>query len=249
MHIRAAAFICAVRPHGEHGAVVRVLTRDHGLLGGYVQGAHARDKRPILIPANEVAVELRARTETQLPSLTVELTHSYGPLMQEPLAAAALTWLTTMTTHALPEGYPYPRLYDMLGGVLGAVEAAPAARDWAASVVRFELSLLTELGFGFDLSQCVVTGARDDLQWISPKSGGAVSRTAGADYAAKLLAFPKFLRDGTTAPDWDDILAGFALTGHFLERHLFCDDPHRGLAGAVFSVRGRLVDRLQRAAC
>ncbi len=244
MHIRATALICAVRPHGEHGAVVRVLTCDHGLLGGYVQGAHSREKRPILIPANEVEVELRARTEAQLPSLSLELVHSRGPLMQEPLAAAALTWLTTLTTHALPEAYPYPRLYDMLEGVLGAVEAAPAARGWAASLVRYEMLLLAELGFGFDLTRCVVTGVGEDIRWISPKSGGAVSGAAGADYATKLLALPAFLRDGASAAPWEDILAGLVLTGYFLERHVFAEDRRD-----VFGVRARLVDRLVRAAC
>ncbi len=244
MHIRATAIICAVRSHGEHGAVVRVFTRDHGLVGGYVQGAHSREKRPVLIPANAVAVELRARTEAQLSSLSVELIHSRGPLTQEPLAAAALTWLMALTADALPETHPYPRLYDALEGVLGAVEAAPAARGWVASLVRFELLLLAELGFGLDLSQCVVTGASDDLRWVSPKSGAAVSGAAGAGYAAKLLALPAFLRGGAGDASWPDMLEGLALTGHFLDRHLFAEGRRD-----VFSARVRLIDRLVRAAC
>jgi len=244
MHIRAPAIICAVRPHGEHGAVVRVVIRDHGLMSGFVQGAHAREKRPLLIPGNEVAAEFRARTEAQLPSLSLELTHSRGPLMGEPLAAAALTWLMVLTAHSLPEGHPYPHLYDALEGVLGAIEAAPAARGWAASVVRYELMVLTELGYGLDFERCVVTGATDDLRWVSPKSGGAVSGAAGDVYANRLLALPAFLRNGARAPQWEDILAGLTLTGHFLERHLFADDRRD-----VFSARARLIDRLVRAAC
>ncbi len=248
MYLRATAFICAVRPHGEHGAVVRVFLRENGLIGGFVQGAHGREKRPLLIPANTVAVELRTRTETQLPSLAVELIHSRGPLMGEPLAAAALLWLTTLTAHALPESYPYPRLYDALDGVLGAIEAAPAARGWAASLVRYELMLLAELGFGLDLTRCVVTGVTQELRWVSPKSGAAVSGAAGADYATKLLALPAFLRDGASAAPWEDVLAGLALTGHFLERSLFADDGQHRQGRDVFSARGRLVDRLRAAA-
>jgi len=244
MLIRAPAIICAVRPHGEHGAVVRVVMREHGLMSGFVQGAHAREKRPLLIPGNNVAAELRARTEAQLPSMTAELTHSRGPLMGEPLAAAALLWLTNLTAQTLPERHPYPHLYDALEGVLGAIDAAPAARGWAASVARYELMLLTELGYGLDLERCVVTGATDDLRWVSPKSGGAVSGATGGRYANRLLALPVFLRNGASAPQWEDILAGLTLTGHFLERHLFADDRRD-----VFSARGRLVDRLVKAAC
>jgi DNA repair protein RecO (recombination protein O) len=136
----------------------------------------------------------------------------------------------------------------MLEGVLGAVEAAPAARGWASSLVRYELLLLSELGFGLDLTRCVVTGAGDDIRWISPKSGAAVSGAAGADYAAKLLALPAFLRDGSSIAPWEDILSGLALTRHFLERHMFADDAHRNHSRDVFNVRARLVDRLIAAA-
>jgi DNA repair protein RecO (recombination protein O) len=191
-----------------------------------------------------VAIDLRARTEAQLPSLSVELTHSRGPLMQEPLAAAALTWVMALTVHTLPEAHPYPRLYDMLCGVLAAIEAAPAARGWAASLVRYEMLLLTDLGFGLDLTRCVVTGRGDDIRWVSPKSGAAVSGAAGAVYASKLLNIPPFLREADSAPAWEDIFAGLMLTGHFIERHLFAEDRRD-----VFGARARLVDRLRHAAC
>ena len=243
MHIRAPAILLSVRAHGENGAIVRVMTRDHGLLSGYVQGAHSRTHRPILIPANLVQADLRARTEAQLASLSLELIHSRGPLMQEPLAAAALNWATALTAVALPEAHPYLPLYDMLEGVLAAVEAAPAARGWAASLVRYELRLLTELGYGLGLEACVVTGTADDLRFVSPKSGGAVSAAAGAAYQARLLKLPAFLRDGASAATWEDILSGLALTGHFLAKHILTERRADALAA-----RERLVDRLTRAA-
>jgi DNA repair protein RecO (recombination protein O) len=242
MHIRTSAILCAVKAHGEHGAVVRVLTRDHGLLAGYVQGARGRDYRPILIPANQAMVELRARTEAQLPSLRCELTHSVGPLLGEPLAAAALQWITALAAIALPESHPYSSLYDALLGVIGAIEAAPAARGWASSIVRYEMLLLSMLGFGLDLSTCVVTGAGEDLRYVSPKTGRAVSGAAGEVYAARLLALPPFLRDGGQG-DWSDILNGLTLSGHFLDKHILQDNR-----ATVGEVRLRLVDRLKKAA-
>ncbi len=227
---------------------MRVFLNDHGLLGGYVQGAHSREKRPLLIPANEVAAELRARSDAQLPSLSLELIHSRGPLMREPLAAAALTWLMSLTTQSLPEGHPYPRLHDMLVAVLAAIEAAPNARGWVASLVRFELMLLAELGFGLDLHRCAVTGSSTDLRWVSPRSGRAVSAGAGQHYAEKLLRLPPFLRDGASEAAWADVLAGLALTGHFIERNLLSEDGKVLRMRELISARGRLVDRLKKAA-
>lgn len=148
MHIEAEAIVCAVRHHGEHGAIVRAMTAEHGLLAGYVRGGRSRTMRPILQPSNVIIADFRARTEDQLAGLTVELVHSRGPLMAEPLAAAALDWTTALSASALPEGQPYPRVYAALGGVLDAIEASPAARGWAVALVRYELLILAELGFG-----------------------------------------------------------------------------------------------------
>ncbi len=133
--------------------------------------------KPVLQPANLILGEWRARTDEQLAALTVELIHSRAPLFREPLPAAALDWATALTAAALPEGQAYPRLHGALDGVLGAIEAAPVARGWAAALVRYELLLLAELGFGLDLGRCVATGANDDLAFVSPRSGGAVSRS------------------------------------------------------------------------
>jgi len=150
MHLRAEALVLAIRQHGEHGAIVRSLTADHGLQAGYVRGGRSRRIRPILQPANLVLGEWRARTEDQLAGLTVELIHSRAPLFAEPLPAAALEWVTALTATALPEGQPYPRLHAALTGVIGAIEAAPAARGWALALARYELLLLAELGYGIE---------------------------------------------------------------------------------------------------
>ncbi|RIA37747.1 DNA replication and repair protein RecO [Hephaestia caeni] len=241
MHLRAEAIVLAVRAHGEHGAILRALTPVDGMLAGYVRGGRSRRLRPILQPANIVLGEWRARTDDQLPQLAVDLVHSRALLFAEPLPAVALDWVTALTASVLPEGQPYPAVHAALAGVLDAIEAAPAARGWAVALVRYELLLLAELGFGLALDRCVVTGATADLAFVSPKSGAAVCRTAGAGYADRLFALPPFLASGGAA-DWADILAGLAITGHFLERDLFGDRRADTLAA-----RARLVDRLKRA--
>ena len=150
VHLDTLAIILAVRPHGEHGAIVRALTPDDGLRPGYVRGGRSRRLRPVLVPGNLVQADYRARTEEQLPHLAVELIHSRAFLLSEPLASAAIDWVTALTAAALPEAQPYPALYQGLDGVLTAIEAAPSARGWALALVRYELLLLGELGFGLD---------------------------------------------------------------------------------------------------
>ena len=150
MHLDTRAIILAVRPHGEHGAIVRALTPAEGLRPGYVRGGKSRRLRPVLVPGNLVQADYRARTEEQLPHLSAELIHSRAFLLSEPLAAAAIDWTTALTAVALPEGQPYPALFQGLDGVLSAIEAAPSARGWALALVRYELLLLGQLGFGLD---------------------------------------------------------------------------------------------------
>jgi DNA repair protein RecO (recombination protein O) len=240
MHVVGDAIICAVRGHGEHGSIVRALTATDGLLAGYVRGGRSRRLRPVLIPGNIVLAEFRARTEEQLPALTVELTVSRAPLLSEALPAAAIDWVTALTAAILPEAQPYPHIHAALDGVLAAIAAAPTARGWAAALVRYEALLLAELGFGLDLSGCVSTGAQDDLVFVSPKSGGAVSRAAGEPYRDRLLPLPAFLREGGEG-NWTDILDGLRLTDHFLQRDLL-----QGRAADVHAARDRLVERLKR---
>ena len=240
MQLATRAIVCAVLAHGEHGTIARLMTAEAGLLPGYVRGGRSRRLRPVLLPGNVVAAEYRARTDAQLAALTVELAESRAPLLAEPLAAAAIDWVTALTAAALPEGQPYPRLYAALDGVLAAVAAAPSARGWAAALVRYELLLLAELGFGLDLTSCAATGTTEDLAFVSPKSGGAVSRVAGAPYAARLLRLPPFLLSGGAA-SWQEVIDGMAITGHFLARDLLI-----GRTAQVLGARERLVERLSR---
>jgi DNA repair protein RecO (recombination protein O) len=241
MRIEAQAIVCALRAHGEHGAVVRLMTAEHGLQAAYVRGARGRRMRPVLIAGNLVFATLSARTDNQLPQATVELTHSRAPLLGEPLPAAAIEWATALTATALPEGQPYPRLYSALDALLAAIEAAPSASGWGAALVRYELLLLAELGFGLDLERCAVTGSTDDLVAVSPRSGRAVSAAEAEPYAGKLLPLPKFVREGGTA-SWADIAHGLDLTGHFLMRDLLTQK-----SAVLGEARERLVDRLRRA--
>ena len=241
MRLETQAIICAVRPHGEHGAIVRALTPADGLQPGYVRGGRSRRLRPVLLAGNLVSAEYRARTDEQLAQLSVELTASRGALHTEPLAAAAIDWATALTATVLPEGQAYPRLYEALDGLLAAIEAAPRARDWAAALVRYELLILSELGFGLDLTECAATGSRDGLAFVSPRSGRAVSREGAGEYRDRLLVLPPFLLGPGPPPQWDDILAGLAITGHFLGRDLLIERQ-----AEVLAARDRLLDRLKR---
>ena len=240
MHLLTQAIVCAVRPHGEHGAIVRALTPGEGIQAGYVRGGKSRRLRPILLPGNLVQAEYRARTGEQLAQLSVELVASRAPLLGEALPAAAIEWTTALAAAALPEGQPYPRLYEALDGLLGAIEAAPNVRGWAPSLVRYELFVLAELGFGLDLSECAATGATEDLAFVSPKSGRAVSVAAAGAYRDRLFPLPPLLL-GSGTTDWPEIYAGLRITGHFLARDVLIDRQ-----AEVLAARERLLDRLKR---
>lgn len=240
--IRTPAIICTVRRHGEHGAVVRLFTPDHGLQSGYVRGGRSTALRPVLMPANLVTAELRSRVNDQLTGLTVELAESRAPFYGEPLAAAAFEWVTLLTATVAPEDQPFPRLYAALAALLDLVCAAPSARWWLRAMVRYEALLLAELGFGLDLERCAVTGQRADLAYVSPRTGRAVSVHAAGVYAEKLLVLPPFMT-GNDEPDWEQLMQGFALTGHFIERQFFTDRRADALAA-----RAMLLDRVRRMA-
>jgi DNA repair protein RecO (recombination protein O) len=235
------AIVCAVRAHGEHGAIVRALTPADGVQPGFVRGGRSRRLKPVLMAGNLIQAEYRSRTEEQLAQLSVELTVSRGALLSEPLASAAIDWATSLTAVTLPEGQPYPRLYAALEGLLAAIEAAPSARAWAAALVRYELLLLSELGYGLDLSECAATGSAEDLAFVSPKSGRAVSRNGAGAYADRLMKLPPFLLAGGAA-EWGDIFDGLRITGHFLGRDILIERQ-----ADVLASRERLLERLRRA--
>ncbi|HTH27296.1 MAG TPA: DNA repair protein RecO [Sphingobium sp.] len=240
-HFTTTAIVCAIRHHGEHGTIARLLTPEDGLVAGYVRGGRSTRMRPVLIPGNVVQAEFRARTSAQLASLTVELAHSRAPLLAEPLPATAIEWACGLTAATLPEEQPFPALHDALAALLDAIEAAPAARGWAVALVHFERLALAELGFGLDLGACAVTGHNDHLAYVSPATGRAVSRAGAVGYEPRLLRLPAFLVHGGE-PGWNDILDGLALTGHFIVRNLFADRRPD-----VLAARDRLVERLKRA--
>jgi len=236
MDLTTTAIVCAVRGHGENGAIVRLLTPDDGLQPGYVRGGRSRRLRPVLQPGNRVEVRLVARVDSQLAAATVELERSRTLLAATPLGSAALEWLTALVATALTEGAPHPRLYAALDGIFDAMALGAVAPRWLAGVVRFELLLLAELGFGLDLSACAATGATHDLAFVSPRSAQAVSRGAGLPYVSKLLPLPPFLLDPELAPAAPDLIDGLRTTGHFLAR-----DVLTGRAAELLAARERFV--------
>lgn len=169
MHLSTVAIVCSVRQHGEHGTIVRLLTEEAGLLAGFVRGGRSTRLRPALIPGNSVAADFRARNEEQLAALTIELHHSRGQLLNEPMAAAAIDWVTTLTSVALPEEQPFPALYVGLDGVLKVIELAQVASRWAAALVRYETLLLGQLGYRHGLSPT------SDLRTAMSRNGTAIS--------------------------------------------------------------------------
>ncbi|MGB7408057.1 MAG: recombination protein O N-terminal domain-containing protein [Pontixanthobacter sp.] len=147
MHLRAPAILLSARSHGETAVIARMLTENYGLVAGYVAGGRGRVLRPVVIPGNLVAAELRAKSDSQLPFARLELVQSRGPWLNEPLAAAAISWITSLCASVLPERNAYPNLYHAMGGVLDAICQAPSARGWLPGLLQFERLMLRELGY------------------------------------------------------------------------------------------------------
>lgn len=148
MHLRAPAIVLAALQHGETAVIARLLTEESGVVAGYVAGGRGRSLRPVVIPGNLVEVDLRSKSDGQLPFARLELVESRGPWIAEPLPAAAIGWACALTATALPERHPYPSLWEALGGLLSAVCHAPSARGWARALVGYETLLLREMGYG-----------------------------------------------------------------------------------------------------
>ena len=230
--------VLASRRHGDSSAIVQLLTRDHGRHAGLARGGRASTGRGVYQPGNLVSVHWRARLAEHLGRYTGELSRGYAAmLLDDPLRLAGLSSACAVAEATLPERHPYPKLYAGFIVLLDAFVSLPA---WAAIYARWELGLLDELGFGLDLSECAASGATDDLIYVSPKSGRAVSRQAGEPYRDKLLPLPGFLIGGNDG-NASDILAALKLTGSFLDRHVFA--PHERKLPAA---RGRFIDRLTR---
>jgi DNA repair protein RecO (recombination protein O) len=216
--------VIGVKRHGEASAILELMTREHGRHLGLVRGGFGTRMKPILQTGNGVSATWRARLDEHLGNYTIEPLHQRASdFFGAPHAIYGVTHLAALM-RLLPERDPHVGLYSVFEGILDRLEDPVLA---APLVVRFELQLLGELGFGLDLAQCVATGTRADLIYVSPKSGRAVSREAGSAYADKMLRLPSFLRERDAQPAGRDLADGFVLTGFFLERHVL--EP-RGLA-------------------
>ena len=241
MEFEDDAYVLSARVHGETGAIVELLTAHHGKWAAHVAGGASRRMKPFLQAGARTIVQYRARVSDQLGSAALEPVGE-GPaaLFDDPMALAGLSAAAAVAAAALPEREPHP-------GAFLAFEALSSALlmpdIWPAVFVRFEAGLLQDLGFGLDLSKCAATGSLDDLVYVSPRTGRAVSRTAGEPYKDRLLALPPFMLSSQGGLSPGDVRAGLDLTAHFLE--LFVFGPlNRPLPPA----RVWLVDRLTDAA-
>jgi DNA repair protein RecO (recombination protein O) len=208
------------RRHGESSAIVELMTREHGRHLGLVRGGAGSRLRPVLQPGNALRAVWRARLDEHLGSFAVEpLKLRAGRLISSALALAGLSYLSTLL-RLLPERDPHESLHDALEIIADHLDLADVAPPLLA---RFEMQVLAECGFRLDLERCAATGVREELIYVSPKTGRAVSASAGAPWRDKLLALPAFLRaeDSAEAPTPAEIADAFRLTGFFLERNLF----------------------------
>jgi DNA repair protein RecO (recombination protein O) len=232
--------VLGLRRHGEANAIVEVLTVAHGRHLGLVRGGASARLRPVLQPGNTVEVTWRARLDEHLGHYAVEgLRLRAAGFLLLPHALYGLTHLCALV-RLLPERDPHPDLHETFSRLLDVLDDPGLA---GSQVARFELQILAELGFGLDLDSCAATGTHEDLVYVSPKSGRAVSREAGAAWADRLLPLPAFLADESVhAPSSDELAEAFALTGYFLQRHVL--DP-RG--ASLPQERAQFVTALARA--
>ena len=238
--------VLGVRRHGESSAIVELLTRSHGRHLGLVRGGASKRMRPLLQPGNSVTAVWRARLDEHLGYYLIEGTRLRAAnLFASSHAVYGVTHLASLV-RLLPERDPHEDIYEMFEHMLDDFDDANGA---AAYLIRFELAMLAELGFGLDLETCAATGSTADLVYVSPKSGGAVSRTAGAPFHDRMLRLPAFLRqseEGAAAWTEQDLRDGFALTGLFLLRHVLeprgqgHSDARDGFINAVTRPRAKL---------
>lgn len=226
------------KPLGEANLIAEILTLEHGRHLGLVRGGRSRRVRPTLQPGNLVRVTWRARLSEHLGGFNVELMEAHGARALDDARALSAIGTLAGLVRLLPERDPHPELYAT---TLHVLRSFGEPDIWPALLVYWEYQLLQELGFGLDLSSCAATGALEELTYVSPRSGRAVSREAGEPYGDKLLALPRFVLDETAPFLEADIAAGFALTGFFLERDVL--EPH-GMT--LPSARDRLLDLLAR---
>src|SRR5436309_2167091 len=238
MEWRDTGFVLAARRHGESALIVELLTAERGRHAGLVRGGQSPRRRALLQPGNSVIANWRGRLPEHLGTIDCELADARAArLLDHPDRLAGLNAAVALLLAALPEREPHADLYRAFGGLLDAFDSPTGS---ARAYVEWECALLASLGFGLDLASCAVTGASDDLAYVSPRSGRAVSRAAAEPYRDKLLPLPAFLwRDALAGPS--DIVAGLALTRYFLVHHLLMPQ-----GGKLPEARERLADRMRR---
>jgi DNA repair protein RecO (recombination protein O) len=241
MDWRDEGILIAARRHGESSAIVEVFTAAHGRHAGVVRGGAGRRLAPVLQPGARLSLEWSARLEEHIGTFRVDpIGARTAAIMADRAALAALGAMTALIAVTLPERDAHPELYARSRDLVDALGAAP---DWPARYAAWELALLAELGFGLDLAACAVTGSAEDLVWVSPRSGRAVSRAAGAAWADRLLPLPAFLSRGWDLPPTArEVAAALALTGFFLEARVAPGLPREALPAA----RGRAVEAIRR---
>src|ERR1051325_680322 len=238
MEWRDTGFVLAARRHGESGLIVELLTLEHGRHAGLVRGGQSPRRRALFQPGNAVAASWRGRLAEHLGTLEGELVEANAArLLDDPGRLTALNSAAALLLAALPDREPHPALFTSFAGLLGALDSP---EGWAEAYVIWECDLLAGLGFGLDLGRCAVSGSNQDLAYVSPRTGRAVSRETGAPYHDKLLPLPGFLwRDAAAEPA--DIVAGLVMTRHFLLHHLL--EPQ---GGRLPEARERLLERMRR---
>ena len=232
------AIILELRPHGENHAVVHFLSAAHGRMAGFLFGGQGRRQQPNVQPGNRVNFTLTHKIMNQLGTLQLELIHNPSvAVLHDPARLAALQFLCPLLARGLPEHHPYPQLFHAALEFLQNISAS----NWAANYVRLEKIVLAELGYGLDFSRCALTDERDvsRLAYVSPKTGRAATAEAAQGYERNLFPLPAFLvRDAAIL--MDDLCAGLAITGYFLEKFLI---EHR--QQHIWPPRARLLAQFQ----
>ncbi len=233
---REEGMVLSVRRHGESAAILELFTAGRGRHLGVVRGGNSRRLRPLLQPGAQLEATWRARLEDHMGAFTVEPVRSRASLLSDRRSLAALSAVAALLSFSLPEREAHPGLYAHSLGLLDALDRP----DWEAAYLRWELALLEETGFGLSLGICAVSGSRDDLAYVSPRTGRAVARGAAGDWADRLLPLPQCLL-GQGPASTEELAAGLSTTGHFLESHLAA-----ALGRTLPPARRRLVDLLTR---
>ena len=215
--------VLKVTRHGESDVVLDALTPSNGRWCGYVKGGAGRRKRGELQPGNRVRLQWRSRIEENLGRYTTELLHSpLGLIMADPFRLAGMTAACAILQSSLSEREPHAEIYQAFSAFMALLEEEDCkAGDAAIALVKLELGLLSELGFGLDLSECAATGTKENLTYVSPKSARAICGESGRPYHDKMLILPAFLLDASAVCTELDIKAGLALTGYFLHRNIW----------------------------